>query len=53
MNLHEECLLKYLKSPDGISTTTEILKLNNHILEQKFVLKNFVAKIPQLQYNNL
>jgi len=52
MNLHEECLLKYLKTPDGISTTTEILKLNNHILEQKFILKNFVAKIPQLHYNN-
>ena len=47
MNLHEECLLKYLKYPDGISTTTEILKLNNHILEQKFLLKNFASKVPK------
>ena len=53
MNLHEECLLKYLKSPDGISITTEILKLNNHILEQKFITKNFVAKIPQFHYTKV
>ncbi len=53
MNLHEECLLKYLKSPDGISNTTEILKLNNLILEQKFIIKNFVAKFPQFHYTKV
>lgn len=53
MNLHEECLLKYLKSPDGIATTTEILKLNNLILEQRFIIKNFVAKFPQIRYTNV
>ena len=50
MNLHEECLLKYLMFPDGISTATETLKLNNHILEQKFILKNLVAHFPQFHY---
>lgn len=53
MNLHEECLLKYLKSPDGISMTTEILKLNNMILEQRFIIKNFVAKFPQFRYTKI
>lgn len=44
MNLHEECLLKYLRYPDELSHTTELLKLNNLILEQKFLLKNFLSK---------
>ncbi len=48
MNLHEECLLKYLKFPDGISTATETLKLHNLILERKFVTENFVAKFTQI-----
>lgn len=49
MNLHEECLLKYLRLPDEISTNTEILKLNNMIMEKKFVLKNFSSKLVQLR----
>ena len=44
MNLHEECLLNYLRYPDNLSNTTELLKLNNYILEQKFILKNFLSK---------
>lgn len=39
MNLHEQCLLKYLQNPDELSYSTEILKLNNFILERHFVLK--------------
>ena len=42
MNLHEECLLKYLKNPNELSYSTEILKLNNLILEKQFILKNFM-----------
>ena len=41
MNLHEKCLLKYLQKPDELSYSTEMLKLNNLILEKKFVLQNF------------
>lgn len=43
MNLNEECLLRYLKYPDELSYSTEILKLNNKILEQKFVTRNILA----------
>ena len=50
MNLHEECLLRYLKRPDGIPCTTEILKLNNLILEKQFLMKNFVAKSFAISY---
>jgi len=52
MNLNEECLLRYLKHPDELSYNTEILKLNNHILEQKFVVKNILANISLLNYTN-
>ncbi|MBQ8668794.1 hypothetical protein IJ472_03360 [bacterium] len=50
MNLHEQCLLRYLTYPDELSYTTEILKLNNRILEQKFVVKNILANMPLLNY---
>ena len=52
MNLHEQCLLRYLKNPDELSCTTEILKLNNFILENRFLVKNFVAKSSSIHYNN-
>lgn len=51
MNLHEECLLKYLKSPDELSYSTDILKLNNQILEQHFLLENVLSKNLNLVYN--
>ena len=44
MNLHEKCLLKYLQNPDELGYSTEVLKLNNLILEKKFILKNFQNK---------
>lgn len=50
MNLHEQCLLRYLKHPDELSYVTEILKLNNKILEQKFVVKNILANTAKLNY---
>jgi len=52
MNLHEECLLQYLKSPDDLSFATDVLKLNNHILEQHFLLENFLSKNLKLDYNS-
>lgn len=50
MNLHEQCLLRYLTHPDELSYVTEILKLNNKILEQKFVVKNILANVSMLNY---
>ncbi|MCI1274071.1 MAG: hypothetical protein LKG27_06540 [Clostridiaceae bacterium] len=52
MNLHEECLLKYLQKPDELSYSTDILKLTNCILEKQFILKNFVAKYPNFNYTD-
>lgn len=34
MNLHEECLLKYLLNPLDLLHTTELLKLNNDLIEK-------------------
>ena len=50
MNVHEKCLLNYLKLPDQLSYTTEILKLNNKILEEKFILKNILANLSVFNY---
>lgn len=50
MNLHEECLLRYLKYPDELSYTTDILKLHNKILEEKFILKNILANFTMINY---
>ena len=50
MNLHEQCLLRYLTHPDELSYSTEILKLYNKILEQKFIVKNVLANITRLNY---
>lgn len=51
MNINEECLLKYLKNSDDIKYCTDVLKLNNQILEQQFVLRKFLAKNFTLDYN--
>ncbi len=51
MNLNEQCLLRYLKHPDELSLSTEILKLNNKVLEQKFIAKNVLANISPKDYN--
>ena len=40
MNLHEQCLLRYLQNPEELSYSTEILMVNNFILEKQFILKN-------------
>ena len=53
MNLHEQCLLRYLKYPDELMHSTEILKLNNFILEKRFIIKNFVAQSTQIHYNDI
>ena len=52
MNLHEQCLLRYLKNPDELSYSTEILKLNNFILEKRFIVKKFVAKSSNINYTD-
>ncbi|MBR1753593.1 hypothetical protein IJ732_02045 [bacterium] len=52
MNLNEECLLKYLKNSDDISYCTDVLKLNNQILEQKFLLRKFNKTAINMKHKN-
>ena len=37
MNLHEECLLKYLLNPLDLVNSTELLKLNNDMIEKNLL----------------
>ncbi len=48
MNLHEECLLKYLQNPVDLFRSTEMLKLNNALIE-KGAFAN-LAKKGQINY---
>ena len=52
MNLHEECLLKYLSNPLSLFSTTELLKLNNNILEKSSVITKTLAKGVKINYTN-
>ncbi|MBQ4114747.1 hypothetical protein IJD34_05020 [bacterium] len=37
MNLHEECLLKYLLNPMDLANSTELLKINNCLIEKNLL----------------
>lgn len=50
MNLHEECLLKYLLHPMDLFRSTEILKLNNNLIE-KGHLKNGFVQTQSIKYS--
>ena len=51
MNLHEECLLKYLANPCNLINTTEVLKFNNLLMEKNITSKNFLNKKSNLKYS--
>ena len=42
MNLHEECLLKYLLNPCNLINTTELLKRNNTLIEKSLSSKKSI-----------
>ena len=48
MNLHEECLLKYLLHPRDLTATTEMLKLNNLMIEKSLVCNNNSVKAAEI-----
>ena len=50
MNLHEECLLKYLQNPTGLALSTETLKQANELITKKLSLGNFLAKARKVGY---
>lgn len=53
MNIHEECLINYLRKPDELAHTTDVLKINNHIFEKKFLSKIFLAKSLCVTYTDV
>lgn len=53
MNLHEECLLKYLLNPLNLSHSTELLKLNNNMIEKSLVKDKFIAKKTSVNYTGI
>jgi hypothetical protein len=50
MSLNEDCLINYLKKPDELAYTTEILKLNNKIMEKEFIINQVFNKIDLSAY---
>ena len=53
MNLHEECLLKYLVNPLELFYTTEMLKNNNLLLEKYYAEgKQFEIENGKLKMEN-
>lgn len=53
MNLHEECLLKYLINPLELFYTTELLKNNNELLSKNFDNFDEIAKHGEINYNEI
>ena len=53
MNLHEECLLKYLVNPLELFYTTELLKNNNELLSKSFNNYHEIAKQVEINYNRV
>ena len=43
MNLHEECLLKYLLNPTDLFKSTELLKINNRLIQNSLRSRNILA----------
>ena len=53
MNLHEECLLKYLLHPLDLLQSTELLKINNSIIEKGLVGEKFLSKKVKINYTRI
>ncbi len=47
MNLHEECLLKYLLNPKDLFKSTELLKYNNLLIKEG----NFCINSQNVKYS--
>ncbi len=52
MNLHEECLLRYLSNPTELSEYTELLKLNNNAILKGLDIGKTLAKNVKINYTN-
>lgn len=52
MNLHEECLLKYLINPLDLFYSTELLKQNNDLIEYNLNKTNFAMQNKKINYSS-
>ena len=50
MNLHEECLLKYLLNPLDLINSTEALKINNNAIERSLLNSNIRTNSAKVSY---
>ena len=50
MNLHEECLLKYLLNPIGLAISTELLKQANEGIIKETSNRKILAKASKVGY---
>ena len=53
MNLHEECLLKYLLNPLNLLNSTEQLKQNNSLIENKQINTKNLKINSMVQYHRI
>lgn len=53
MNLHEECLLKYLLHPLDLLQSTEALKINNTLIEKNLYGEKILAKKGNINYTRM
>ena len=53
MNLHEECLLKYLTNPLDLFVSTEALKSNNELIKKEFKAGKFLVKKGEINYTGI
>ena len=52
MNLHEECLLKYLLNPVDLFNSTELLNIHNKLIEEGIInCKKIINKTEKMSYN--
>lgn len=52
MNLHEECLLKYLINPLDLFYSTEFLKQNNDLIEYNLNKKKLSFKTNDINFTS-
>lgn len=53
MNLHEECLLKYLINPIDLMNVTELLKQNNELIAKEFKYTKRLVKSGKINYTEI
>ena len=53
MNLHEECLLKYLLNPLDLLNSTEQLKFNNSVIEKGLSINKILVKKSKVNYTRV